>query len=199
MCLRRALLGSIKVTGHELTTHSINARKWTAAYVVRNQPKSREIAKGDETSKGDSPLTQHLQWDHAIVSSPVFHDKEYGKEHEGYCEQKDNSPIGPRVYRSRPLQGKYQTHSHWYHYAEAFQVEALQSSLAVEMCIFGSTEMIDAEEYYNNDSDAQRDDDVEADSPRRVMSYSSADQGTKGQGGTFYAAANCKKNGPALE
>lgn len=199
MCLRRALLGSTKVTGHGLTTHSVNARKGAAAYVERNHPKSREIAEGDETREGDSSLTQHLQGDHAIVSSPVFHDKENGKEHEGHCEQKDDSPIGPRVYSSRPLQGKDQTHRHWYLYAEAFQVEALQSSLAVEMCIFGSTEMIDAEEYYNNDSDAQRDDDVEADSPRRGMSYSPADQGTKGQGGTFYAAANCKKNGPALE
>ena len=149
--------------------------KWTAPYVVRNQPKSRKIAKDDETSKDNSPLTQHLQWDYAIVSSPVFHDKEYRKEHQGHCEQKDNSPIGPRVYHSPPLQGKYQTHSHWYLYAEAFQVEALQSSLAVEMCIFGSTEMIKTEEYYNNDSDTQRNNDVEADSPRWVMSYSSAD------------------------
>ena len=79
------------------------------AYVVRNHRKGRKIAKGDETSRGDSPLTQHLCWEHAVISGPVLHDQEYDKKHHGDCEQKNNSPIGPRVHCSRLLQANYQT------------------------------------------------------------------------------------------
>jgi len=82
----------------------------------------RKIAKGDQASKGNRPLsalTQHLQWDHALVSGPVLHDQEYGKEHRSNCEQEDDSPIGPGVRRSRPLQPQYQAQSHRYVYGEA--------------------------------------------------------------------------------
>jgi hypothetical protein len=174
-------------------------RGWTAAYVVRNHRKVRKIAKGDEASKGDRPLTQHLQWDHALVSGPMLHDQEYGKEHHSNCEQEDDSPIDPGVCRSRPLQAQYQAQSHRYVYGEAWPVDALQPILAAEVCILGSTNMTNAKEDYYNNSNANRDNNIEAEPPCRVMGYASTDEGTQGQSDTFYATVDCRIDRPVLE
>lgn len=53
------------------------------------------------------------------------------------------------------------------------------------------------EDYYNN-SGANRDNDIEADSPCRVMDYASTNKGTQGQSDTFHATGDCRINGPGV-
>lgn len=114
-----------------------------------------KIAKGDEASKGHRALTQHLQWDHAVVSSPVLYGQKQSKEDHKNCKQEDDSPIGPGVFSSRPLQAKYQAQIHRHVYGEACPVYAPQpifsilAIFAAERCVLGSTYMADAKEYYN--------------------------------------------------
>jgi hypothetical protein len=59
--------------------------------------------------------------------------------------------------------------------------------------------MTDAKEDYYNNSNANRDNNIEAEPPCRVMGYASTNKGTQGQSDTFYATVDCRIDRPVLE
>ncbi len=59
--------------------------------------------------------------------------------------------------------------------------------------------MTDAKEDNDNNGNANWDNDIEAEPPRCVMGYASADERTQGQSDTFDATDYCRIDRPVLE